>query len=69
MASITRREWLDRIRQHLVYTSKTITHLVSEWHSLPDDKKEARAEIILAEMRTIITMMKSRQIFGDDDGL
>lgn len=67
MASISRREWLDRILEHLIYTSKTIARLISEWHSLPDDRKEARAGIILAEIGAVVAMMKSRQIFRESD--
>lgn len=68
MTSITRREWLERIRQHLICLSAMEMHLIGEWYSLSDEERERQAEVILGEMKTIIKMIKSIHLFEDSDG-
>jgi len=64
---ITRREWLERIRQHIICLSATIMHLLGGWYSLTDEARQEQAEMILAEMRTILTMIQSRHLFSSEE--
>lgn len=63
---ITRREWLERIRQHIICLSATLMHLLGSWYSLTDEARQEQAEMILAEMKTVITMLQSRHLFRGD---
>lgn len=62
---ITRREWLERIRQHFIFLNAMEMHLIWEWYNLSDEDREKQAEVVFAEMKTIITMIKSIHLFGD----
>jgi hypothetical protein len=65
--NITLAEWLERIKQHIVCLGATIMHLLGGWTSLTNEEKQKQIESMLAEMRTIATMIQNRHLFNGND--
>ena len=62
---ILRREWIERIRQHLAKTTAMCVSLLGDWHGISDADKEDSLLVIQAEIKTIITMMQGRFVFKE----
>lgn len=64
---ITRREWMERIRQHVMCMAAQVMALLGDWSGMPNEDKQKALESIKGELDTIITMIKSRFLFNGGD--
>lgn len=64
MAEITRAEWMERIKQHVMCMAALTMALLGNWGEMPNEEKQKALEEIKGEMDTILTMIKSRFLFN-----
>lgn len=61
---ITRSEWIERIKQHVMCMAALLMALLGDWSEMPNEEKQKALEEIKGEIDTAITMIKSRFMFN-----
>lgn len=64
MGEITRTEWMERIKQHVMCMAALLMALLGDWSEMPNEEKQKALEDIKGEIDTAITMIKSRFMFN-----
>lgn len=64
MGEITRTEWMERIKQHVMCMAALLMALLGDWSEMPNEEKQKALEEIKGEIDTAITMIKSRFMFN-----
>lgn len=67
MAEITRAEWMERIKQHVMCMAALTMALLGNWGETPNEDKQKALENIKGEMDTILSMIKGRFMFNGKD--
>lgn len=63
MAEPSRKEWMERIKQHVACMTAMLLSLMGEWGEMSNEDKQKALENVKGEMDTILTMIKGRFMF------
>lgn len=67
MTELSRREWMERIRQHVACMAALTMSLLGGWSEMTNEDKQKELENIKGEMDTILVMIRGRFMFNGKD--